>query len=163
MKERGYMPRAKSVEWETPQKFFDELNNEFDFTLDPCASYTNKKCAKYYTIKEDGLSKSWANERVFMNPPYGTVASNWIAKAYFESQYAEVIVGLLPARTDTRWFHDYCYKKAEIRFVKGRLKFIGPNGTAGTATFPSIIVIWKRKVDPYATLQPTVPLEQQDI
>lgn len=143
MKNRGYMPRAKSVEWATPQDFYDELHKEFDFTLDPCASHTNKKCEKYYTIEDDGLSKSWANERVFMNPPYGTIASIWVAKAYLESQYAQVIVGLLPARTDTRWFHDFCYKKAELRFIKGRLKFVGPNGTAGTATFPSLIVVWK--------------------
>ena len=142
MKERGYMPPAKTVEWGTPQDTFDRLNEEFHFTLDPCASHLNHKCEKYYTIKEDGLSKSWAGERVFMNPPYGNAASNWIAKAYFESQYAEIIVGLLPARTDTRWFHDYVYHKSEIRFIKGRLKFVGPNGTAGTATFPSMLVIW---------------------
>jgi len=148
MKERGYMPPAKTVEWGTPQETFDKLNDEFNFTLDPCASHSNHKCEKYYTIEDDGLSKSWAKERVFMNPPYGNAASNWIAKAYFERQHAEVIVGLLPARTDTRWFHDYVYKKAELRFIKGRLKFVGPDGTVGTATFPSMVVIWKNNSRP---------------
>jgi len=125
------MPPAKSVEWGTPQEFFDELNREFDFTLDPCASHENAKCERYFTKDEDGLAQSWAGERVFMNPPYGNQASNWIAKAYFESQYAEVVVALLPARTDTRWFHDFVYGKAEIRFVKGRLKFVAPDGKTG--------------------------------
>ena len=143
MKERGYMPPAKTVEWGTPQETFDMLNEEFNFTLDPCASHLNHKCTKYYTIEEDGLSMSWAGECVFMNPPYGNDAAKWIAKAYFESQYAEIIVALLPARTDTRWFHDYVYHKSEIRFIKGRLKFVGPDGTTGTATFPSMIIVWR--------------------
>lgn len=131
------------VKKESSQDFFDELNEEFAFTLDPCATPENAKCAKFYTIEDDGLSKSWAGERVFLNPPYGKGAQNWIAKAYFESLYTEVIVGLLPARTDTKWFHDYVYGKAEVRFRKGRLKFVGPDGKTGTATFPSIIVIWR--------------------
>lgn len=141
---RAYMPQAKSVEWETPQDLFDELNEEFNFTLDPCATPENAKCVKFFTKKEDGLSQSWAGERVFMNPPYGKEAANWIAKAYFESQYAEIIVGLLPARTDVRWFHDFIYRKAEVRFLKGRLKFVGPNGKASSSTFPSIIVVWNQ-------------------
>ena len=140
---RAYMPQAKSVEWSTPQGLFEQLNDEFNFTLDPCATPENAKCAKFYTREDDGLSKSWAGERVFMNCPYGREASNWIAKAYFESQYAEVIVGLLPARTDVKWFHDFILTKAEIRFLKGRLKFVGSNGKASSATFPSIVVIWR--------------------
>ena len=140
---RAYMPQAQSVEWATPHDLFNELDAEFHFTLDPCASAENAKCAKFYTREDDGLAQSWAGERVFMNAPYGREASNWVAKAYFESQYAEVIVALLPARTDTRWFHDFVYGKAEIRFLKGRVKFIGPNGTVGSATFPSMIVVWR--------------------
>lgn len=139
---RAYMPQAKSVEWGTPPDLFEMLDAEFQFTLDPCASIDNAKCVKFYTKEDDGLSKSWAGERVFMNPPYGKEASNWIAKAYFESQYTEVIVGLLPARTDVKWFHSFILGKAEIRFHKGRLKFVGPNGKVSSATFPSIIVIW---------------------
>ena len=140
---RAYMPQAQTVEWGTPPDLFESLDAEFKFTLDPCATPENAKCAKFYTREDDGLSKSWAGERVFMNPPYGKEASNWIAKAYFESQYAEVIVGLLPARTDVKWFHDFVYKKAEVRFHKGRLKFVGQDGKTGTATFPSIIIIWR--------------------
>lgn len=148
---RAHMPQAQSVEWATPYDLFDELNAEFDFTLDPCASAENAKCEKFYTKEEDGLAQSWAGERVFMNPPYGKEASNWIAKAYFESQYAEVIVGLLPARTDVKWFHDFVYGKAEIRFIKGRVKFVGPNGTVGSATFPSMIVVWRRSSVPFGS------------
>ena len=141
---RAYMPQAQSVEWATPDDLFNELDAEFHFTLDPCASAENAKCEKFYTREEDGLSQSWAGERVFMNPPYGREAANWVAKAYFEANYAEVIVGLLAARTDVQWFHDFVYGKAEIRFLKGRVKFVGPNGTAGSATFPSMIVVWRR-------------------
>ena len=143
MKERGSQTQEKSGEWATPQALFDSLDQEFSFTLDACATDKNAKCAKYYTKEQDGLAQSWAGERVFLNPPYGREAANWIAKAYFESQYAEVIVALLPVRSDTAWFHDFVYGKAEIRFLRGRVKFIGPNGTPGTATFPSMIVVWK--------------------
>jgi site-specific DNA-methyltransferase (adenine-specific) len=138
------MLRAKSSEWETPFEFFSKLNDEFHFTLDPCATAQNAKCPKFYTKEEDGLAQSWENERVFMNPPYGAEVANWIAKAYFERDRAEVIVALLPVRTDTRWFHDFVIGKAEIWFVKGRLKFVGPKGIPGTATFPSMVVVWRR-------------------
>jgi len=161
VKERGYMPPAKSVEWGTPDNLFLGLDLEFDFTLDPCATKENAKCAKYYTKAQDGLAQSWAGERVFMNPPYGREAANWIAKAYFESQYAEVIVALLPVRSDTAWFHDFIYGKAEIRFLRGRVKFIGPDGTAGSATFPSMIVVWRNaaRVDRNGRLSAVVHLD----
>ena len=145
MTKRKPKQQKKSSEWATPQALFDSLDKEFSFTLDPCASPENAKCAKFYTKEQDGLAQPWAGERVFLNPPYGREAANWIAKAYFESQYAEVIVALLPVRSDTAWFHDFVYDKAEIRFLRGRVNFIGPNGTPGTATFPSMIVIWVRK------------------
>ena len=144
---RGYMPPAQSVEWETPQDLFDELDAEFHFTLDPCASHENAKCEKYYTKEEDGLSKSWSSERVFMNPPYGKALNKWVRKAYMEIRKiegAEIVVGLLPVRSDTRWFHDWIYHKAEFRLLKGRLKFKGSNGTRNSATFPSMIVVWRR-------------------
>lgn len=142
---RGYMPKAKSVEWETPQDLYDELNNEFHFTLDPCASHDNAKCDRYYTIEDDGLSKSWANERVFMNPPYGKELNKWVSKAYFESLYAEIIVALLPVRTSTAWFHDYVLDKEEIRFIRGRLYFTHPDGHKVNAPFSSMIVIWSTR------------------
>ena len=121
----------------------DDLNNEFDFTLDVAASHENAKCERYFTKEEDGLKQSWAGERCFMNPPYGYGLKFWTEKAYIETtnpfSRAELVVGLLPVRSDTRWFHDFIYHKAEIRFLKGRLKFEGGNGAA---TFPSMIAVW---------------------
>lgn len=131
--------------WATPQKLFDELNREFNFTLDVCAIDENAKCAKYYSPKDNGLEQSWSGS-VFMNPPYGREIYKWVKKAFFTAAYDEetVIVGLLPARTDTKWFHDFIYHKpnTEIRFVSGRIKF---GGAINNAPFPSMIVIWNTK------------------
>lgn len=96
---------SASNEWETPQDFYDNLDSIFDFTLDPCASDENHKTARYYTAEDDGLSKSWNGERVFMNPPYGREIGKWVKKA--SEQVGGIAVCLLPARTDTRWWHDY--------------------------------------------------------
>lgn len=122
--------------WATPQKFFDELNKEFNFTLDPCAIPENAKCEKYYTPEDDGLTKDWNNETVFCNPPYGREIGKWVQKCY---ETKGLVVALLPARTDTRWFHDFIYGKAEIRFIKGRLKF---GGAKWNAPFPNMIVVF---------------------
>lgn len=130
---------AKSHEWGTPQEFFDKLNDEFGFTLDPCATAENAKCAKFYTKEQDGLAQSWAGEIVFMNPPYGREIAEWCEKAHDERFNACGIVGLLPARTDTAWFHDFIYDIAEIRFIRGRLKF---SDIQKPAPFPSMVVIW---------------------
>jgi site-specific DNA-methyltransferase (adenine-specific) len=127
---------AKTPIWETPQDLFDQLNSEFRFDLDPCALPENAKCELYFTPKEDGLSQSWDGHHVFMNPPYGREISKWVKKA---AESKALVVCLLPARTDTRWFHDYVYKKTEIRFVKGRLKF---GGASENAPFPNMIVIF---------------------
>lgn len=142
---------SKSNEWETPQSLYDELDKEFGFTLDPCATHENHKCEKYYTIEDDGLSKSWEGETVFMNPPYGREIGEWVKKAYTEGQKPLTwVVCLLPARTDTRWFHDYC-QKGEVRFLKGRLKFVNKalpswnsegNFKMSPAPFPSMIVVF---------------------
>jgi len=138
---------SKSSEWETPQDFFDELHAEFHFTLDPCATKENAKCKSFYTKKDNGLSKQWYGESVFMNPPYGREIGNWVKKAYLTRNlsYDAIIVGLLPARTDTKYWHDYILhgRASEIRFIKGRLKFIGEQKGIGSAPFPSAIVIWK--------------------
>ena len=128
---------SKSAEWETPQDFFDELDKEFHFTLDPCATKENAKCKKFYTKEEDGLTKNWNNEIVFCNPPYGSEIGEWIKKAS-ETSGGKVVM-LIPARADTRYFHNYIYHKEEIRFIKGRLKFGGKH----FAPFPSMIVIFK--------------------
>ena len=130
---------SKSNEWETPQELFDELDREFRFTLDPCCTPDNAKCKKFYTVEDDGLSKSWAGEVVFMNPPYGRQIGKWVEKAHKESQGATVVC-LIPARTDTSYWHDYIFNKAEIRFLRGRVKF--GNQKQG-APFPSAIVVFR--------------------
>lgn len=132
-------------DWETPQYFFDNLNNEFHFTLDPCASKYNHKCDKYFTIKENGLDQDWSNNIVFCNPPYGRKIYKWVEKAYNEFKKGNTtIVLLIPSRTDTKYFHDFLYNKVniELRFIKGRLKFSNSNSCA---PFPSLVAIMKKK------------------
>lgn len=131
---------SKSNEWETPRWLFDELNNDFHFTLDPCATSKNAKCKKYYTAQEDGLEKSWKGERVFCNPPYGREISKWVKKC--ASGEADISVMLIPARTDTSYFHDFIYGKARIIFLRGRLKF---GDSKNSAPFPSMIVIFRKR------------------
>lgn len=136
--------RSDSDEWETPQDLFDKLNDEFHFTLDACASERNAKCRNYYTKEQDALKNSWLGV-VFCNPPYGRSIGRWIKKAHDEIQSnSELIVLLIPSRTDTQWFHDYLYQKpnVEIRFVKGRIKF---GGCKVNAPFPSLIAIMRKE------------------
>ena len=127
--------------WATPQEFYDKLNAEFQFTLDPCATSQNAKCEKYYTRKEDGLKQNWQGETVFCNQPYGRVIKDWVKKCYEESRKENTtVVMLIPARTDTSYFHDYIYNKAkEIRFIRGRLKF---GNAKNSAPFPSMVVVF---------------------
>jgi len=130
---------SKTELWATPQEFFDKLNEEFGFTLDPCALPDNAKCAKFFTPEDDGLAQDWSGERVFCNPPYGRKIAAWVKKCHDEAQKGTLVVMLIPARTDTSYFHDYIYHKAEIRFVRGRLKF----GSASQgAPFPSMVVVY---------------------
>lgn len=117
---------SKTDQWATPQEFYDQLNDEFHFTLDPCADESNHKCDKYYTKEQDGLSQDWSGERVFCNPPYGRAIGDWVKKC--AECACDIAVMLIPARTDTRWFHQYIYGKTEVRFIKGRLKFGGGGG-----------------------------------
>ena len=128
-------------DWATPQDFYDKLNAEFHFTLDPCADDKNHKCDIYYTKEQDGLSQNWGGQTVFCNPPYGSKSTgNWIKKCAEESKKPNTtVVMLIPARTDTRAFHEYIYGKAEIRFIKGRLKF---GGSSNSAPFPSMVVVF---------------------
>jgi len=130
---------SKSDLWETPQNFFDLISKEFSFTVDVCALPENAKCKHFFSPEQDGLSQEWEGV-CWMNPPYGREISKWVKKAYESSKNNATIVALLPARTDTRWFHDYIYKKAEIRFIAGRLKF---GGSVNSAPFPSMLVVWK--------------------
>ena len=132
---------SKTDLWYTPQVFYDELNKEFNFTLDPCASHENHKTDKYFTKEDDGLKQDWSNNVVFCNPPYGRVLKDWVKKASEEAKKDNTtVVMLIPARTDTKYFHEYIYHKAEIRFIKGRLKF---GGSKNAAPFPSMIVVFK--------------------
>ena len=130
---------SKLTDWETPQEFFDRLNEEFRFTLDACANDKNAKCAKYYTEKEDGLKQDWANERVFVNPPYGRQMIEWLIKAARESENGAIVVLLIPARTNTRWWDELVMRSQQIRFVTGRLKF--GNAKHGLP-FPLAIVVY---------------------
>lgn len=129
-------------QWETPQAFFDKLNEEFHFALDVAADNTNFKCERYYDKSIDGLIQPWCTPpsyAVWCNPPYGKAVGKWVEKAFKESLTGQTIVMLLPVRTDTKWFHDYIYNKAEIRFVKGRLKF---GDSVNSAPFPSMVVVF---------------------
>lgn len=131
---------SNSDDWATPQNIFDKLNEEFKFTLDPCATIQNHKCKKYFTKEEDGLQQDWSGEIVFCNPPYGKSIVEWVKKCHDEHFFKGVTcVMLIPARTDTRWFHQYIYGKSEIRFIKGRLKF---GDATSSAPFPSAIVVY---------------------
>lgn len=131
---------SNTDEWTTPQAFFDKLNAEFDFTLDPCATKQNAKCERYYTKEEDGLKKSREGECVFCNPPYGREIAKWVKKAHEEAKQGAMVVMLIPARTDTSYWHEYIFGHAEVRFIKGRLKF---NDSKNSAPFPSAVVIFR--------------------
>ena len=131
---------SKTVEWSTPEAFYEELNNRYGFTLDPCANAENSKCARYFSKADDGLSKSWGGETVFCNPPYGRQIKWWIKKAYEESLKPDTtVVMLIPSRTDTAYWHDYVMRAQEIAFVRGRLKF---GGSTNPAPFPSAVVVF---------------------
>ena len=130
----------KSDEWSTPQNIFDKLNAKYNFTLDPASDGVNNKCAKHYTPQTNGLAQSWSGENVFINPPYSKTY-DWVAKAFHEVANGNTtVVMLLPARTDTRWFHEFCLDPIlvkSITFIKGRLKF---GNQKNPAPFPSMIV-----------------------
>ena len=134
---------SKTDQWATPTETFAELDAEFHFDLDPCADADNHKCERYFTKEINGLSQNWGGCNVFCNPPYGRQIGEWVKKAYEESRKPNtLVVMLIPARTDTKWFHDYILGKAEIRFIRGRLKF---GGADNAAPFPSMIVVFRHK------------------
>ena len=141
---------SETDNWATPQDFFDKLNEKYNFNLDPCADKKNHKCNNYFTKEQNWLNQPWALEywiksKVFCNPPYWRVLKDWVAKASAEikQDYCDLIVMLIPARTDTRYFHEYIYKKenVEIEFLKWRLKFWD---SKNSAPFPSMLVIFKK-------------------
>ena len=123
--------------WETPQSLFDELNNVYHFDLDVCALPDNAKCENYFTPDIDGLKQEWSGT-CWMNPPYGREIGKWMKKALESSRNGATVVCLVPARTDTAWWHDYAMK-GEIEFIRGRLKF---GNSKNSAPFPSAIVVF---------------------
>lgn len=130
---------SKTDEWATPQDFYDELDKEFGFDLDPCCLPSSAKCDKFFTPEDNGLDQDWSGHVVFMNPPYGSEIRDWLRKANEEHKKGATVVSLLPARTDTQWWWreimDYGH---EVRFVEGRLKF---GGSTASAPFPSAVVV----------------------
>lgn len=142
MNNLSVMFSSNDMTWETPLELFNKLNYEFNFTTDVCAGHYTFKCKKYYTVEDDGLTQDWSNDICWMNPPYGKDITVWMKKAYEESLKGAVVVALIPARTDTRYWHDYCMNASEIRFIKGRLKF---GNSENSAPFPSALIIFDNK------------------
>ena len=132
---------SRGSEWSTPQELFNSLNKEFNFTLDPCASDWNAKCKKYFTKKQDGLNQDWGKDVVFMNPPYGKDLKCWMEKAFLSKT---TVVCLVPAATDTLWWHNYALK-GKIRYLRGRPRFITKEGTWQQTFSPSVIIIFTAK------------------
>ena len=134
----AYMPVSKTDDWATPQYLFDEWNAKYQFDLDAAASSINHKCDNWYGLdhpeesRRDGLAQAWTGT-TWVNPPYGRVLNQWVGHAV---EQLSPVVMLLPARTDTRWFHSYCINQ-RITFIKGRVKF---GGSSFGAPFPSMIV-----------------------
>ena len=127
---------SKTDLWATPQNFFDKYNSIYKFETDVCALPENAKCEKFFTPEQDGLKQDWMGV-CWMNPPYGRNIDKWVKKAYEASIKGATVVCLLPARTDTRWWHEYCLK-GDIEFIRGRIKF---NGSKHNAPFPSAVVV----------------------
>lgn len=142
----GYIASSKTDQWATPQKLFDELNAEFQFDLDVAADETNSKCARYFTEEQNGLDQDWSGARIWCNPPYGRIIADFIAKGHdaVRDGHSPLAVYLVPVRSDTKWFHEYVLPAvaegwAEIRFIKGRVKF----GDAKVgAPFPSCVIVF---------------------
>lgn len=132
---------SKKQNWATPPDLFAALHNEFNFTIDVCAENWNAKLPRFWTEEDNALTQDWSGERCFMNPPYGRVIKDFVKKA--AESGAELVVALVPARTDTIYFHEFIYPYAEIRFIRGRVHFWTEEGAGTCAPFPSMIVIWR--------------------
>lgn len=133
----GMMTRDGRQDWETPPEIFAPLHAEFGFDLDVCATAANAKAPSYFSA--DALERRWTGT-CWMNPPYGPRLGQWVRKAYESSQQGATVVCLVPARTDTRWWHEYVVGKAEVRFVRGRVKFLG---APYNAPFPSVVLVYR--------------------
>ena len=138
----GVALSSKTDMWSTPQAFFDELDGTFRFTLDVCATRDNAKTAHFFTEQDDGLAQEWGSNVCWMNPPYGRTIGRWMKKALEASRAGATVVCLVPARTDTAWWHDYA-AKGDFWFVRGRLKF---GESKNAAPFPSAVVVFRPAV-----------------
>lgn len=130
---------SATPEWPTPPEVYKGLDAEFGFTLDPCSTSENAKCKRHFTAAEDGLKQDWSSDVVFMYPPYGRVIGKWMAKAYGEAQKGATVACLVPARTDTDWWHRYAMR-GEIRLYRGRIRFVG---ATASAPFPSALIVFR--------------------
>jgi phage N-6-adenine-methyltransferase len=128
--------------WETPPEIFDPLHVEFGFTLDPCATPGTAKCPQFFTEAQNGLEQNWLGHRVFMNPPYGREIYPWTRKARYEAKNGVLVVGLLPASTDLAWWHDDIVGHAEVRYIRGRVRFLTGGPYRASGFFASVIVVW---------------------
>lgn len=134
----------RGSDWATPVELYCLLDKEFHFTLDPCASDWNAKCPNYFTKVEDGLKQDWGKHRVFMNPPYGCALNDWMKKAYESCQQGAIVVCLVPAATDTAWWHEYAVR-GEIRYLRGRPRFLTKEGCWQQTFSPSVIVVFGKE------------------
>lgn len=129
---------SETDDWATPQAFFDKYHLQYDFDLDVCATMQNAKCTRYFDKEVNGLAQPWAPSRCWMNPPYGRGIGAWMKKAYQESLRGALVVCLVPARTDTAWWHDYA-ANGQVTFIRGRLKF---GNATNSAPFPSAVIVF---------------------
>ncbi len=130
-------------DWETPPEVFEPLEAEFHFTLDPCCTPRTAKAPAYFTEEADGLSRDWGRHRVFMNPPYGREIYAWTKKAREAAARGALVVGLLPASCDLAWWHDDVVGHAEVRYIRGRVRFLTGGPYRASGFFASVIVIWR--------------------
>jgi site-specific DNA-methyltransferase (adenine-specific) len=154
--------KSSDREWETPEAIFQPLKKEFNILVDVCANAENTKCKAYFDRKINGLTANWGNAikltgskntACWMNPPYGRGIDSWIKKAHDEALKGVTTVALIPARTDTSWFHNYIHNKQEVRFLKGRIKFVDAESSA---PFPSMIVIFRPTQEVKQTILNTI-------
>jgi len=141
MRNQAALMSSKRTDWATPPAIFGPLDEEFGFELDVCATAENAKCARYFSPEQDGLSRDWAPSVCWMNPPYGREISKWMRKAAEEWRKGATVVCLVPARTDTAWWHEYVMLATEVRFLRGRVRFVG---APHPAPFPSAVVVYRR-------------------
>lgn len=130
--------------WETPPEIFKPLEQEFRFTLDPCATPESAKCALFFTEADNGLEQDWSGHRVFMNPPYGREIYAWTRKARIEAQRGTLVVGLLPASSDLAWWHNDIIGFAEVRYIRGRVRFLTGGPYRASGFFASVVTIWQQ-------------------